>query len=301
MSNESAGWKNAVIQSFAGGSAGFIEVALMHPLDLVKTRMQLQKGPIKKNDPNYYTGILDCFQKLQKQEGTLAFWKGLLPPLIVETPTKSIRFTAFHHYKKIFSRGKEPNLLTFMMSGYWAGITESFVICPFDVVKVTQQSNRGHISHTPSSWKMAGMIIQEGGILGKRGIYRGLGATLYLHSVFCAVYLGVFYSARSHIHQTGNRLADTFATLALGVATGSFACLFNTPFDVVKSRIQAPQPKKVKYSNTWQSIFAIVKEEGLPALYKGLSAKVLRLGPGGAIMIIVFESIQDVLTRILLK
>lgn len=70
---------------------GFIEVGLMHPLDLVKTRMQLQKGPIKKKDPNYYTGILDCFQKLQKQEGTMAFWKGLLPPLIVETPTKSIR------------------------------------------------------------------------------------------------------------------------------------------------------------------------------------------------------------------
>lgn len=73
----------------------------MHPLDLVKTRMQLQKGPIKKNDPNYYTGILDCFQKLQKQEGTLSFWKGLLPPLIVETPTKSIRVGGLHINLKV--------------------------------------------------------------------------------------------------------------------------------------------------------------------------------------------------------
>jgi solute carrier family 25 (mitochondrial 2-oxodicarboxylate transporter), member 21 len=34
--------KEASMQVGAGGSAGFVEVCIMHPLDLVKTRLQLQ-------------------------------------------------------------------------------------------------------------------------------------------------------------------------------------------------------------------------------------------------------------------
>lgn len=34
--------KQAALQIVAGGSAGFIEVCIMHPLDLVKTRLQIQ-------------------------------------------------------------------------------------------------------------------------------------------------------------------------------------------------------------------------------------------------------------------
>lgn len=49
--------KEAAIQIGAGGSAGFIEVCIMHPMDLVKTRFQLQVKTTK-SDPLYYTGTL---------------------------------------------------------------------------------------------------------------------------------------------------------------------------------------------------------------------------------------------------
>ena len=38
----------------------------MHPLDLVKTRFQIQRGP---EDPNRYTSIVDCFRKMYRNEG----------------------------------------------------------------------------------------------------------------------------------------------------------------------------------------------------------------------------------------
>lgn len=69
------------------------------------------------------------------------------------------------------------------------------------------------------------------------------------------------------------------------------ASITNIPFDVAKSRIQGPQPiaGQVKYRSTFPAMATVAREEGFGALYKGLVPKVMRLGPGGAIVLIIFE------------
>jgi solute carrier family 25 2-oxodicarboxylate transporter 21 len=103
--------KEAAIQIGSGGSAGnltrhtfrllitlelfctgFVEVCIMHPLDLVKTRLQIQSGKtLTKNDPKYYSGIFDCFRKMYKYEGLTSFWKGIIPPILAETPKRAVK------------------------------------------------------------------------------------------------------------------------------------------------------------------------------------------------------------------
>lgn len=99
--------KQAAMQIGAGGSAGFVEVCIMHPLDLVKTRLQLQakKSSVKGPDPHYYNGIVDCMKKMYKYEGITSFWKGILPPILAETPKRAVKFFTFEQYKKIFLFG----------------------------------------------------------------------------------------------------------------------------------------------------------------------------------------------------
>jgi len=66
----------------------------------------------------------------------------------------------------------------------------------------------------------------------------------------------------------------------------------NTPFDVVKSRIQGAeriQGVKPKYNWTYPALVTIAREEGLAALYKGFIPKVLRLAPGGGVLLLVVE------------
>ncbi|KAA1068890.1 hypothetical protein PGT21_004948 [Puccinia graminis f. sp. tritici] len=68
--------------------------------------------------------------------------------------------------------------------------------------------------------------------------------------------------------------------------------MVNTPFDVVKSRIQNTvvlPGEKPKYGWTYPAIVTIAKEEGLGALYKGFIPKVLRLAPGGGVLLVVVE------------
>lgn len=80
----------------------------MHPLDLVKTRLQLQGVPrhqVIKKDMTSYSGIIDCFRKMYVTEGPTSFWKGILPPIIAETPKRAIKFCSFEQYKQFFMFG----------------------------------------------------------------------------------------------------------------------------------------------------------------------------------------------------
>jgi len=76
-----------------------------------------------------------------------------------------------------------------------------------------------------------------------------------------------------------------------------FATMVNTPFDVVKSRQQyASTPELVsKYLWTFPSLATIAREEGWKSLYKGLGIRLIRLVPGGGIMLLAFEVINDLL------
>ena len=55
------------MQFIAGGTAGVTEICFMYPLDVIKTRFQLQVGT--GSGPDNYTSIYDCFKKIIKNEG----------------------------------------------------------------------------------------------------------------------------------------------------------------------------------------------------------------------------------------
>lgn len=93
--------QRAANQIAAGGIAGFAEICMMHPLDIAKTRLQMQSsvGPMPKT---HYNGVFDCFAKMYRQEGLRSYWKGILPPILVETPKTAVRFFTFEQSKKFF-------------------------------------------------------------------------------------------------------------------------------------------------------------------------------------------------------
>lgn len=282
----------ALMQITAGGSAGFVEVCLMHPLDLIKTRFQIQRGP---DDPTRYTSMLDCVRKMYRTEGALSFYKGILPPILAETPKRATKFFTFEQYKKIFLFGAEsPTFLTLTFAGLFAGLTEAVVINPFEVVKVQLQADRNRFVQQQSAYSKAREIVARDG-LGFRGLNKGLTSTLLRNGVFNMVYFSFYHNLKPLIPKSTSANVDLVWRLAIGFCAGTFGSLLNIPFDVAKSRIQGPQPQPgvIKYSTCLSTIVTVYKEEGFFALYKGLLPKVMRLGPGGAIMLIVFETVYE--------
>ncbi|CAD6185480.1 unnamed protein product [Caenorhabditis auriculariae] len=237
-------------------------------------------------------GMADCIAKTYRSEGMGGFYKGILPPILAETPKRATKFFTFEQYKNVFTHSDVPMALTLSFAGLCSGLTEAIVICPFEVVKVRLQSERNvSIAEQRSTAAMARDIIQKDGF-GTSGLYRGLGATLGRHGAWNMVYFGLYHNMKGLIpNAKENPTQNLIGRIALGFTAGSLASVFNIPFDVAKSRIQGPQPDPLtrKYNGTFQTINLIKQEEGVRALYKGLLPKVMRLGPGGAIMLIVYE------------
>lgn len=282
----------AAMQFLAGGCAGFVEVSIMHPLDLIKTRFQIQGKP---GDPNYYNSIADCFRKMYRQEGPLSFYKGILPPLLAETPKRATKFFTFERYKHLFAYGgylSQPVVLT--MAGLFAGLTEAIVINPFEVVKVKLQAERQKLSSQKSTIQTAREIVHENG-LGLKGLNKGLTATLGRNGVFNMIYFSFYHNVKSVIPEAQDPTMDFVRRFCIGLCAGTLSSVINIPFDVAKSRIQGPQPVpgEIKYKSCFQAMALVYKEEGYFALYKGLVPKVMRLGPGGAIMLLVYEASFD--------
>ncbi|XP_018322379.1 mitochondrial 2-oxodicarboxylate carrier [Agrilus planipennis] len=285
--------KQGALQVTAGGSAGFVEVCIMHPLDLVKTRLQIQSKTAVTNaqDPRYYSGVFDCFVKMYRHEGLTSFWKGILPPILAETPKRAVKFLTFEQYKKLFMFGSDtPTPLTFSLAGLGAGVTEAILVNPFEVVKVNLQSNRAVGKELPSTWFVTKKIVKEKGI-GFQGLNKGVTATIARNGVFNMIYFGFYHSVKDILPEYEDPVKEFFRKIGIGFVSGTLASCINIPFDVAKSRIQGPQPilGTIKYKSTLRSIIIVYNEEGVRALYKGLLPKVMRLGPGGAIMFVVYD------------
>ncbi|XP_008267729.1 mitochondrial 2-oxodicarboxylate carrier isoform X1 [Oryctolagus cuniculus] len=279
--------REASRQIVAGGSAGLVEICLMHPLDVVKTRFQIQRCT---TDPNSYKSLGDSFRMIFRTEGLFGFYKGILPPILAETPKRAVKFFTFEQYKKLLGYVSLSPAVTFAIAGLGSGLTEAIVVNPFEVVKVGLQANRNTFSEQPSTMSYARHIIKKEGF-GLQGLNKGFTATLGRHGVFNMVYFGFYYNVKNIIPVNKDPTLEFLRKFGIGLLSGTIASVINIPFDVAKSRIQGPQPVpgEIKYRTCFKTMATVYREEGILALYKGLLPKIMRLGPGGAVMLLVYE------------
>jgi solute carrier family 25 aspartate/glutamate transporter 12/13 len=78
--------------NFALGSlAGAFGAFMVYPIDLVKTRLQNQRGA--RPGERLYKNSIDCFQKVWRNEGPRGLYSGVLPQLVGVAPEKAIKLT----------------------------------------------------------------------------------------------------------------------------------------------------------------------------------------------------------------
>ena len=115
-------------------------------------------------------------------------------------------------------------------------------------------------------------------------------------------YFGCIFQVRQLLPKAKDKSGQMVNDILAGTVGGTVGTVLNTPLDVVKSRIQnAVKVPGVtpKYNWTFPSMLTIAREEGASALYKGFTPKVLRLAPGGGVLLLVVEVVLEQWRRVL--
>ncbi|KAJ1036547.1 hypothetical protein NDA13_000080 [Ustilago tritici] len=276
-------------QFTAGAIAGVTELLCLYPLDVVKTRMQLQgRADV---GAERYNGMVDAFKKIIKSEGAGRLYRGLVPPLMLEAPKRAVKFAANDFWGKTYRSLTGQSQMTqslSLLTGCSAGATESIVVVPFELVKIRLQDKaQAHLYTGPMD--VVRKIVAADGLL---GLYAGLESTFWRHVLWNGGYFSVIFAVRAQMPKARSKTEQLGNDFISGSIGGTVGTMLNTPADVVKSRIQnTPDVKGQvrKYNWTFPSIALIAKEEGFSALYKGFTPKVLRLAPGGGVLLLVVE------------
>ncbi|KAK1889403.1 Solute carrier family 25 member 47-A [Dissostichus eleginoides] len=161
------------IKDFVSGSlAGACGVAVGYPLDTVKVRIQTQKQ---------FTGIWQCAAETFSKEGVHGFFKGLSLPITTISMTSSVVFGTYRNCLQCLSqaRGGGPNTKPeVFLSGMLAGIAQTSVMSPGDIVKVRLQcqteSKRGGTNMPKPRYRgpvhcLLSIVKEEG----FKGLYKG--------------------------------------------------------------------------------------------------------------------------------
>lgn len=248
---------------FAGAVAGVSEILTFYPLDVVKTRFQIQvKGAV-----DSYTSISDCFKKIIKHEGFGALYRGIAAPIMVEAPKRAIKFSANEQYKQLYSEWGLKN--TAVLTGVSAGCTEALVVVSFDLVKIRLQdkANAGKYKNTADAFAV---IFREEGF---KGFFRGIEATIWRHGAWNGGYFGCISYVKDALPKPKSYEGGIGINFIAGAIGGTVGTMLNTPFDVAKTRIQIQTSGPLKYNWTLPAVATIAREEGFSALYKGLFQK----------------------------
>ncbi|MEQ2217341.1 hypothetical protein XENOCAPTIV_006170 [Xenoophorus captivus] len=189
-------------QFLAGAAAGTIQCVICCPMELAKTRMQMQGTGEKKPSKKLYKNSLDCLVRIYRREGLWGVNRGMLTTLIRETPGFGVYFWAYDVLTR--SLGCEPDnrymIPKLLFAGGMAGIASWLSTYPVDVIKSRLQADGvGGVNQYSSIADCVRQSVRKEGYM---VFTRGLTSTLLRAfpvnaTTFATVTLVLMYARRS--------------------------------------------------------------------------------------------------------
>ncbi|XP_013775640.1 mitochondrial uncoupling protein 2-like [Limulus polyphemus] len=154
------------IRIMAGITSGGMAVICAQPTDVVKVRMQAQVS----GQPKRYTGALQAYRMIGREEGMKGLWKGTLPNVTRNAVVNASELVAYDAIKELIinRRLMTDNAPCHFVSAFGAGFCATVIASPVDVVKTRfMNSWQGQYS---GALDCAVKMLREGGFL---SFYKG--------------------------------------------------------------------------------------------------------------------------------
>ncbi|KAI1853707.1 hypothetical protein JX265_003960 [Neoarthrinium moseri] len=305
MTQNHAGLSPALVETLSGLTAGSVATLVVHPLDIVKTRMQLHRSSAPTSAS---LTTFSLFRGLtQTPQPVRALYRGLTPNLLGNASSwASFFFFKARAERAILGLKHAPDaVLTstdYFAASALAGVGVQILTNPIWVLKVRMlSSDRGAVGAYPSMWAGAVQLFRTEGW---RGFYRGLGISLFGVShgaVQFAVYepaKRVYFTRRHRQLEKGGQVVDSplkvtnEATLLLSSASKLVAGAVTYPYQVIRSRLQNFNADE----HYGRGIQGVVRRtwaiEGIRGFYRGIVPGVIRVMPATWVTFLVYENMK---------
>lgn len=315
-------------QLIAASFGGAVSAIVTCPFDVIKTRLQVAPTIPVKNarfKQQVFSGTMDAFIKITKNEGVLTLWRGLAPSLIMTVPNAAIYFNSYEGLKKqiarldLVSAGLIP-----LIAGAIARVIAVTTLAPLELIRTNFQASN------PSSSNRNQTVLSFVKKTGAKGLWLGVGATLTRDVPFSAIYWSCYEFLKARLkNEIPQHKSGAFITsFVCGCMSGMLSAFLTTPIDLVKTRLQTRThdpnhdfAKKLASkmakaggrphgmvtsssvaatSSAAQKVTAreiariIYREEGVKGFMKGWLPRAAKVGPACAIMISSYEFIKSI-------
>merc|ERR1719253_2129044 len=245
--------KDFAIDFALGGTAGAISKTITAPIERVKLVIQTQDANPKiiSGEVPRYTGIGNCFSRIQSEQGFAAFWRGNFTNCIRYFPTQAFNLAFKDSIKAQFPKYSPktdfwPFFGVNLASGGAAGAGSLCIVYPLDYARTRLASDVGSGKKTFNG--LGDCIVKTArGPKGVMGLYNGFGVSVAAIIAYRGVQFGTFDTImglnpyKDDLGMMG--MVSTFAsaqTAVLASATVTY------PFDTVRRRLQMESEKAVE-------------------------------------------------------
>ncbi|KAG6034008.1 hypothetical protein E4U41_006725 [Claviceps citrina] len=277
-----------------GSLAGAFGAFMVYPIDLVKTRLQNQRGA--QPGQRLYKNSIDCFQKVFRNEGIRGLYSGVLPQLVGVAPEKAIKLTVNDLVRGYWTdKQGRISVGAEILAGASAGGCQVVFTNPLEIVKIRLQI-QGEVAKTVQGTpKRSAMWIVRN--LGLVGLYKGASACLLRDVPFSAIYFPTYsHLKRDFFGESAGKKLGILQLLTAGAIAGMPAAYLTTPCDVIKTRLQVEARKgEATYTGLRHAATTIWKEEGFTAFFKGGPARIFRSSPQFGFTLAAYEFLQTTL------
>jgi len=286
-----------VLDFIAGGISAAVSKTVVAPLERVKILLQIQDASKHIPKDQQYKGMIDCFARVNKEQGFLSFWRGNVVNVVRYFPTQALNFAFKDTYKKMFMDGldKKKDFWKFfagnLAAGGAAGATSLLIVYPLDFARTrlgadvgkaaADREFKGLFDCIAKSYKADGIV---------RGLYPGFISSVQGIIIYRAIYFGAYDTAKEMVE---NPNFGTKFAIAQSVAAVSVSIAY--PFDTVRRRLMMMSGEGEKmYKGTADCWKKIAKDEGMAAFYKGNFTNVVR-SIGCALVLVLYDELIAVL------
>ncbi|KAI3400837.1 hypothetical protein diail_1526 [Diaporthe ilicicola] len=307
------------VESAAGLTAGIVSTLVTHPLDLIKTRLQVSLQGATGSANSRPLTTMDVVRSLAKSKNPLtAAYRGL-PVSVV---ANSAGWACFFHFKAIFegaiatkkyglTSGDRPSSTGYFVASGLAGIVTTCITNPLWLLRVRITSTDRSVAEAYPSMRAGAVRVYRGE--GLRGFYKGLGTSLLGTShgaIQFALYepmRNAYFSWRGKQGQeegqeeaaaaADEKIISTQATLAISTASKITAVVATFPHQVVRNRLQNQYGANRYGAGITGVVRNMWHEGGLRPFYRGIVPGVLRTLPATWVTFTVYEYVRFHLPR----